>query len=598
MSARSEAIGLCSPHLYFPIIVTLALLPCTGVLGEYSVYLLALAIIYAIVTTGLILFVGYTGQLSLGQAAFFGIGAYSAANATRHGVPFLLALVLGSIAAALAACLVGLATLRLRGFYLAVTTLAFGLIAYQVFGNLEAFTGGVGGLGHIPLAHIGPVRIWTPLAFYVLNLIVLVLTTWAARALVRSPAGTMMRAVSGNELAAQSVGINAYLIKTVVFTIAGAYAGLGGGLFAHMNRYVAPDDFGLILSISLLVMATLGGLHSVFGGILGALTVTFAMDALRVVPKAEPILFGLALLLLVRFLPNGIIGVFGRPALRQRLPNSLALDDAGTVESTKPSGPKEAKSVLRVCNVEKRFGGLVALGGVTLEIPGAAIFGIIGPNGAGKTTLFNVISGIEGPQRGEVILLNEDITGLSMVKVAHRGLARTFQRSLPFAGMTTLENLLVAGYASDHSGIRGTGKRWLGASHRMDEIEARACELLALVGLERLADDMAEALSHGDLRRLEVARALMIRPRVLLLDEPAAGLSPDELGKIASLLRTVCASDTAIVIIEHNMTLMMHICDRIAVLDHGVKIAEGTPTEIQKHEAVVEAYFGRENRRA
>ena len=254
--------------------------------------------------------------------------------------------------------------------------------------------------------------------------------------------------------------------------------------------------------------------------------------------------------------------------------------------------------MLEVRNLEKRFGGLIALAGVSLEIPRGAIFGIIGPNGAGKTTLFNVISGIESPQHGKVFLLEEEITAFSMPTIARKGLARTFQRSMPFAGMTALENLLVAGYASDDAKVRNVASRWLGIGARLDEIEARSHQLLALAGLERMADHMAETLSHGDLRRLEVARALMIRPRVLLLDEPAAGLSADELGKITTLLRTVRAGDTTIVIIEHNMTLMMNICDRIAVLDHCAKFAEGTPAEIQNHEAVVEAYFGHENRNA
>jgi ABC-type branched-subunit amino acid transport system ATPase component/ABC-type branched-subunit amino acid transport system permease subunit len=598
MSARIHPFDLRSPRLYLPILTTLALLPCTGVIGEYNVYLLALAFIYAITATGLILFVGYTGQLSLGQAAFFGIGAYSAANATRQGAPLLIAVILGSAVAALAAFLLGFAALRLRGFYLAVTTLAFGLIAYQVFGNLEHLTGGVSGLGHIPMAHLGSLAIKTPLAFYLLNLIALAVSTVGALALVKSPAGSMMRAISGSELAAQSVGINAYLVKTTVFAIAGAYAGFSGGLFAHLNRYIAPDDFGLILSISFLVMATLGGLQSVFGGILGALAVTFAVDAMRVVPKAEPILFGLALLLLVRYLPSGIAGVLIKPSLARPLSSAPIRHSDDKARTRRPGREWRGTRVLEVRNLEKRFGGLVALAGVSLVIPRGAIFGIIGPNGAGKTTLFNVISGIESPQHGQVFLQDEEITGFSMPRIARKGLARTFQRSLPFASMTTLENLLVAGYASDDAEVGNVTSRWLGIGAGLGAIQARAHELLALAGLERMADRMAETMSHGDLRRLEVARALMIRPRVLLLDEPAAGLSADELRKITALLRTVRDGDTTIVIIEHNMTLMMSVCDRIAVLDHGAKIAEGTPAEIQNHEAVVEAYFGRENRHA
>ncbi len=309
MSGQAQMLQPGYYKLLLPVVVTLGLLPCTGIIGDYGVYLLTLSLIYAIATTGLILFIGYTGQLSLGHAAFFGIGAYTAANATKHGLPFLIALLIGCCVAGIVASILGFAALRLRGFYLAVTTLAFGLIAYQVFGNIEPLTGGVSGLGGIPGAHIGPIAIDGGIRFYVMGALFLTLSIGAALALVRSPAGSMMRAIAGNELAAQSVGINTYLIKTVIFALAGAYAGLSGGLFAHLNRYVAPDDFGLVLSISFLVMATLGGLRSVFGGIVGALLATIAIDALRTVPKAQPIIFGLALILLVRFLPFGVVGL-------------------------------------------------------------------------------------------------------------------------------------------------------------------------------------------------------------------------------------------------------------------------------------------------
>ncbi len=253
--------------------------------------------------------------------------------------------------------------------------------------------------------------------------------------------------------------------------------------------------------------------------------------------------------------------------------------------------------VLEVQHLEKRFGGLIALGGVSLQVSEATIFGIIGPNGAGKTTLFNVISGIERPQSGRVLLLGEDITALSLVRIARKGLTRTFQRSLPFGKMTTLENVLVAGYAAEHFGLKAL-ERWLGVGQKRSAILKRAHELLAMAGLEDRAMERAEALSHGDLRRLEVARAVMQQPRVVMLDEPAAGLSVEELHKISDLLQMLRTGGTTVIIIEHNMTLMMNLCDRIAALDHGLKIAEGTPAQIQEHEAVIEAYFGRESGRA
>jgi branched-chain amino acid transport system ATP-binding protein len=255
-------------------------------------------------------------------------------------------------------------------------------------------------------------------------------------------------------------------------------------------------------------------------------------------------------------------------------------------------------AVLEVRNLAKHFGGVIALNDVTLEVPNTAIYGVIGPNGAGKTTLFNVISGVDQPHRGQVFLLNQNVTCLSLAQIARKGLGRTFQRSMPFKGMTALENLLVAAYASGDYHWRNIPRRWFGLGRADGEIVARAHDLLRLVGLAGRGEKMSETLSHGDVRRLEVARALMIKPRVLLLDEPAAGLSSEELAQIAAILLSVRADGTTIVIIEHNMTLMMRICDRIAVLDHGVKIAEGTPAEIQRNATVLEAYFGKERRGA
>lgn len=283
-------------------------LPRANPFGDYGVYVLTLATIYAITATGLTLFMGYTGQLSLGQAAFYGIGAYAAANITKLGLPFLLALLTGAVAAAVFALIVGIAALRLRGFYLAVSTLAIGLIAYEVFKNFQSFTGGASGFTGIPVPAIGGLTLDSLAAFYYFCLLMLLGVIAVSMAMVGSPVGGMMRAIASNELAAQSVGIDTYLIKTAIFTFAGAYAGLSGGLFAYLNHYISPDDFGLILSISFLTMATLGGLSSVVGGVIGAVIVTLTSESLRSFPDLQPILYGTALILLVRFLPNGIAG--------------------------------------------------------------------------------------------------------------------------------------------------------------------------------------------------------------------------------------------------------------------------------------------------
>lgn len=293
-------------------IALLVVLPLSGVLGRYALYVMTLVAIYGCVVTGLTLFMGYTGQLSIGQATFYGIGGYTAANLTKLGTPFPVALVLAALASAVCGYIVGYIALRLRGFYLAVTTLAVGLIAYQVFKNFEAFTGGVSGLGKIPAPTIGPINIATPVAYFYFCAAMLALIMLTSAALVRSPAGRAMRAISTNELAAQSVGINTYWIKIHVFAASALFAGIAGGLYAHLIRYITPDDFSFIYSVLFLTMAIVGGLGHVFGGLIGAVVATLAAEELRAFPQLQPILFGGVLILIVMFMPFGLAGAVER----------------------------------------------------------------------------------------------------------------------------------------------------------------------------------------------------------------------------------------------------------------------------------------------
>lgn len=291
------------------------LIPASGALGSYGLYVLSLIAIYGLVTTGLTLFMGYAGQLSICQAAFYGIGAYTAANLTKAGSPFLAALPLAAAAAGVVGLAIGLVTLRLRGFYLAIITLAFGLIAFQVFKNFDAFTGGVSGIGRIPNANIFGTRLG-PLGYYFVTLACLLLGLLIAWRIVVSPAGRAMRAIAANDLASQALGIDSYLIKVVVFTCAAAFAGLGGALYAHLARYITPDDFGLMFSILFITMAIVGGLQNVTGGLVGAVVVTIASEELRAFPAAQPILYGTVLVLLVRFMPYGVVGSLSRLGVR------------------------------------------------------------------------------------------------------------------------------------------------------------------------------------------------------------------------------------------------------------------------------------------
>lgn len=286
--------------------------PLTGVLGSYSIYIMTLIAIYGCVATGLTLFMGYTGQISIGHSAFYGIGAYVAANLTKSGIPFPVALIMGGLLSWLAGYVTGWMALRLRGFYLAVTTLALGLIAYQVFKNFDVVTGGVSGLGKIPVPTLFSINVSAPVAYFYVSAAVLVFVMAISAALVRSPTGRVMQAIAEGELAAQSVGVNTYWIKIHIFALSAGFAGLAGGLYAHLIRYVTPDDFGFIYSVLFLTMAIVGGLGYVYGGIVGAAVVTIAAEELRAFPQLQPLLYGAALVLLVIFMPYGIVGALKR----------------------------------------------------------------------------------------------------------------------------------------------------------------------------------------------------------------------------------------------------------------------------------------------
>jgi branched-chain amino acid transport system permease protein len=299
-------------------------LPQSGLLDRYQIHLLNLVAIYGIAATGLTLFMGYAGQLSIGQAAFYGVGAYAGANISKLGWPFAASLLVAAGLAGLLGGLTGLVALRLRGFYLAVVTLALGLIAFQLFKNLDVLTGGVGGLGQIPAPSLFGYVIAAPERFCYFNILMLLAVIGLSVRLVRSPTGRAMRAIAANELAAQSVGVGSYQIKTAIFALAAAYAGLAGCLHAHLVRYIAPDDFGLTLSIQLLTMAIVGGVSSVVGGIIGSVVVTAAVEQLRAWPELQPLLYGGALVLLVRFLPTGLVGGVSRLLARDRAADSGA----------------------------------------------------------------------------------------------------------------------------------------------------------------------------------------------------------------------------------------------------------------------------------
>ncbi|MEJ2290301.1 MAG: branched-chain amino acid ABC transporter ATP-binding protein/permease [Deinococcales bacterium] len=587
-------------------------------LPPFYANLLCFIAIYGGVATGLILLTGYAGLVSLGQGAFYGIGAYGAVVlAGSYGVDPWLSLLLGTLLAATAGYLVGLPILRLSGHYLALATLAWGIIATILFTQLASITGGPNGFTHVPVLSLFGLDFIDPGHFYYLTLVFAVLAVAALASLIRSRAGRAVRAMRSSEAAAASVGMEVGRIKLQVFVLAAALAGLGGALFAYFIAFISPSAFDLGASIRLLTMAMIGGAHPL-GGVVGAAVVTLLDDVLQnVIPNAsgqaglvQVIAYGAILVGLMLVSPRGLEPLLTRvwrlrlragpaeppapaaPVAAAPEPGALPTEARETAPAaTAASGEPPAAAGLtglQVRGLGRRFGGLQAVDDLSFELRAGEILGLIGPNGAGKTTAFNVISGLLPPSEGRVLLGGDDVTAAAAQRMARRGLTRTFQNTALFE-MSVLENVMAGCY------IRTRGGVWAGVLGlgRADEARARreARRALARVGLTELAAD-APSLPVGKQRLLEVARSLAMRPRVLLLDEPAAGLRYAEKRELAGLLSALRDEGLAILLVEHDMDLVMSVADRIVVMNYGQTLTEGTPEQVRQDPEVIAAYLG------
>ncbi|TAN11129.1 MAG: branched-chain amino acid ABC transporter ATP-binding protein/permease [Burkholderiaceae bacterium] len=569
------------------VIVAAVLLTLPLFVPSFYVNLLVLTAIYGFVVTGMILLTGYTGLVSLGHAAFFGVGAYAAAVlGGTFGLNPWLSLVAGTAIAALSAYIVGLPLLRLSGHYLALATLAWGVIASTLFTQMAFLTGGPDGFSNVPTLSFFGLDMVGEGRFYYLVLIVAVAGALMLGALLNSRSGRAVRALASSEVAASSLGVNVSRLKLQVFVLSAAFAGLGGGLYAYFIAFIAPSTFDIGASIRLLTMTMIGGAHPL-GGLVGA-GIIIGLDNLLqdILPNAsgqagqvQIIIYGLALVILMIASPKGLAPLLRRiwnPRLRIKA-------TAGEVAAPAPE-PAE----LKVDTVSRTFGGLVAVNELSLNVKSGEIVGLIGPNGAGKTTAFNLMSGVLTPSSGRVVLNGRDVTGLSSERMARLGLTRTFQETAPF-DMSVLENVMMGCYTHTRgslwSGLIGLG--------RGDEARAQAEALYILkrIGLENV-DAPASALSVGQRRQLEVARALALRPRVLLLDEPAAGLRFGEKRLLSQFLDQLRHEGIALLLVEHDMGVVMGLVDRLVVMNYGKTLANGEPRQVARNPAVIEAYLG------
>jgi len=578
----------------FLIVLTVALLAVLpAVLGAFGMTLMNYTGIYALVTLGLVLLTGVGGLTSFGQAAFVGIGAYATAwySALHGGSPWI-GLVLALLLTGGIATILGLATLRLGGHLLPLSTIAWGIAIYFLFGNIEAI-GLHNGISGIPPITLGPLSFNGAVASYYLIWGLLGGAMLLCANLLDSREGRAIRSLRGGAALAESQGIDTFRVRLEVFVIAGLLAGLSGWLYAHVQRYISPSAFDVRPSIEYLFMAMLGGAGHVAGAVVGAAAVTLlknvVQDILPLVTRdsgqLEIVVFGSLFILMLQNARTGIVPFVARYLPRATSPPSVAAEPLPVRPPLAVGTP-----LLSIEGVTKRFGGLVAVNAVSLELAAGEILGLIGPNGAGKSTIFNLITGVLKPDAGRIEFLGENIAGMPAQRIAARGIARTFQHVKLRPSMTLLENTMLGAYVRTRAGL-------LAGALRLDRAEEHSAREDALgqlrrVGLAGRAYDLAGNLPLGQQRVLEVARALAAAPVLVILDEPAAGLRHLEKAALAELLRALRSEGLTILLVEHDMDFVMGLVDRIVVMDFGIKLAEGLPAEIRAHPRVQEAYLG------
>jgi branched-chain amino acid transport system permease protein len=548
--------------------------------NTYYLYVIISVGLLTIVTAGLNVLVGFTGQTSLGHAGLYAFGAYTAALCvTRAGTSEWFAIAAAVVVTSIVGAAVAAAALRVSGPYLAMVTIAFGLIVEGVLIEWGSVTGGPGGIFNIPKPGLRT-HYWTVMLTAALAL-------WLTANLRRSAWGRACLAVKSSEVAAESLGLSAYYVRIAAFTVSAGFAGAAGALFTFLNGYISPDSFTLQTSILFLLALLFGGLGRIAGPVAGSVALTILPELLTRLLDYRLILYGSLLLLSIYWLPQGVVGAVSRA--RRSRPTSLefSLSPLGRGQGEGP------QPLLVASGVNLSFGGVVALEGVALTVNRHQIHAVIGPNGAGKTSLLNVLSGFYAPQAGTITVGGRSIGGLSPYAVARHGITRTFQTAQVFGDLSVRDNVAV-GVAGPRLGSPLSALVATPGSRAREAVrQSRALELLHALGLGELADEPADSLAAGLRRKLEIARALATEPRLLMLDEPAAGLSPSEIAALDAQLTGLRNQDgPTVILVEHHMDLVMAISDRITVLDYGRVIAEGGPDEIRQNPAVIEAYLG------
>ena len=588
--------------------------------------------IFCLTIVGLDLLTGIAGQVSLGQAGFMAIGGYMSAILTvKYHLPTLLGLVIGIAGSALVATVLGLVCGRLRGMYLAITTLAFGILV-EAMANGLSITGGPSGIGGIPTFSVGGFAFDSDTRFFYLIWALVAVALIGVANFVRSNRGRILRAMHGDQAGARSLGLNVTRAKISVFVISACLASIAGSLYASYFRYLSPDQVGSSESLQLITMLVIGGMGTLFGPLIGVALLTYLPLESQSIANYSMLLTGVLLVLFLRYLPAGIWGgvleVINRvvpgkkpvaaPDVGAGPPGSAGIDEVDGIIGTRgadgtagvdgtagldavpasmnghgsPNGRQARAPALDVRELTKTFGGVRAVRSVSFTVPAGSLTALIGPNGAGKSTVFNLVTNLYRPDSGEVVLEGKPITNVRPERITSLGLFRTFQTARVFPQLSVLDNVLVGGYRLGRAGYLAQALRLPGCRREERDLDQRARHLLAVMGLADRAEDRAAVLPLAAQKYLELARSLMARPSVVLFDEPGAGMNDAETAELGMILRAIRDTGHTVLVVEHNMSLVMGVCDHVVVMDAGRVIAAGPPSAVSNDPVVIGAYFG------